>query len=67
MKFEESKGFENLGKRAGYVLGYFLFTTVLYFILKALNKLPSNWGYVHVMWIVLVIALIGAGIKRGLK
>lgn len=67
MKFEEDKRIEKFGKKVGYLTSYIIFTTVLYFILKYLNKLPSNWSYFHVVGLTFFIVLIGITIKRVLK
>ncbi len=58
---------KNLGKAVGYIVSYFLFTTILYYILVFLNKIPTNWSYFHIMGITLLIALLGFLIKKGLK
>jgi hypothetical protein len=67
MNFEENKQVIRVGEKIGFVFAYFLFTTILFFILLILKKLPGSWNYLHIMGIVLIIALIGAGIKRLLK
>ena len=51
----------------GYLFGYFLFTTILFFILTFLDKLPENWSYFHIMGLILLIVLIGTLLKRMLK
>lgn len=51
----------------GYLIMYFIFTTILYFILRLLNKIPENWNYVHIMFITLLIVIIGKSIKWLLK
>jgi len=38
MKFEQSQLIEKWGKKVGYLFSYFLFTTLLYFILRFLGK-----------------------------
>ena len=67
MIFEENKTFEKLGEKLGYIFSYFLFTTILFFILGVLKKIPESWSYIHVMGIVILIALVGVIIKRFLK
>jgi len=67
MQFQKNKLIEILGERAGYLFTYFLLTTVLFFILTALNKIPKSWSYFHIMAITVLIALIGAVIKGLLK
>ena len=56
-----------IAEKAGYIFSYFLFTTILFFILKFLNKLPENWTYFHIMGITLLIIIIGTLLKRILK
>jgi len=51
----------------GYIIMYFIFTTVLYFILKYFDKIPENWNYIHMMVITLFIVLLGKLIKILLK
>jgi len=55
------------GEKIGYALAYFLFTTVLFFILKLLDKIPNSWSYFHIMMITFLIALLGVVIKRFLE
>lgn len=58
---------EKIGKKIGYLFGYFLFTTILYFILTILDKMPENWGYFHIMGITGIISIIGIMINRWLR
>jgi len=67
MIFEENKTIENLGGKLGYIFSYFLFTTILFFILGVMKKIPESWSYIHVMGIVILIVLVSATIKRFLK
>ena len=67
MIFKQKLSIERLGEKVGYIFSYFLFTTILFFILTLLNKIPESWSYVHVMGITILIVLIGFMIKRLLK
>ena len=67
MIFEENKNIEKVGMMLGYLFSYFLFTTILSFILVVLRKIPESWSYFHVMAITILIAFIGVIIKRLLK
>jgi len=67
MIFRKQHLAETWGKRAGYLFAYFLFTTLLYFILLLLHKLPVRWNYIHIMIVTLMVTLTGAIIKRLLK
>ena len=64
---EKNKTMEKIGKKIGYILGYFIFTTVLFYVLTYFNKLPSNWTYFNIMSITLITALIGIFLRRILK
>lgn len=64
MIFEENKKFEKIGSTLGYIFGYLIFTTILFFIL--LLK-PMHLSYIGVMSITMLITLIGIVIKILLK
>jgi len=67
MKIEEKEQKYNIGKIIGYSLMFFLFTTILYFILLFLEKLPKFGGYFSVILLVLILVLIGRSIKYWLS
>jgi len=67
MRFEQNRVISRWGEKLGYLFAYFLFTTILYFVLAFLNKIPKSWTYFHIMGIALLIALAGIIIKRLLK
>lgn len=67
MIFEQNKSIEKFGQRTGYIFSYFLFTTILFFILTLLDKIPESWSYFRVMGITILIVFIGFLIKRLLK
>lgn len=67
MIFEQNKLIERLGEKFGYIFSYFLFTTILFFILTLLKKIPESWSFFHIMVITISIALIGTVIKKILK
>jgi len=68
MRFEKTVSTpEKMGTMVGYVFAYILFTTMLYFMLTLLDKLPASWNYLYIMGITSIIALLGIGIKRGLS
>lgn len=58
---------ENWGIVLGYFLGYFFFTSVLFYILVLSQKLPKSWNFFHVILITFTITLAGIVIKRLLK
>tara|TARA_Y100000031_G_C8170667_1_gene361638 strand:- start:407 stop:667 length:261 start_codon:yes stop_codon:yes gene_type:complete len=67
MILQENRSIQNVGEKAGFIIGYFLFTTVLYFVLFFLKRMPVSWSYGHIMIITAVIVLIGTSIKRLLR
>lgn len=67
MQIEKNKLAETFGRIIGYVFAYIVFTTILYFLLRFINKLPSSWTYFHVAGVTICISLIGIIIKRLLK
>ncbi|MBI2105584.1 hypothetical protein HYT56_01970 [Candidatus Woesearchaeota archaeon] len=64
MIFEYDNTLEKAGIKTGYVFSYFLFTTILFFIILSLDK---PLGYFHVMLLSLGIVFVGFLIKRFLK
>lgn len=64
---EQYKSIEGMGQKAGYVFSYIMFTTILYFLLTFLNKLPSSWSYFHILGLTFCIVLTGEAIKRVLR
>jgi len=67
MIFEENKIIEEYGEKAGFLLAYIIFTTILYFIFFFLNKLPTIRSYWYLITATLMITIIGLIIKRLLK
>lgn len=67
MIFERNKSIEKFGEKIGFIFSYFLFTTILFFILTLLTKIPESWSYFHIMAITFLIALLGIIIKKLLK
>lgn len=67
MIFEENKAVEIFGERIGFIVGYFLFTTVLFYVLTLSNRLPESWSYGNIMLVSIVVCGIGFTIKRLLK
>lgn len=67
MIFEQKKVIEKIGEKTGYILGYILFNTVLFYMLILSNKLPQKWSYFHVAGVTLVIACIGIVLNRFLR
>ena len=66
--FEKSGVLEKIGEVIGYISAYFVFSTLLFFLLDFLGKLPASCSsYLFVMEIVLGIAVVGAVIRRLLR
>jgi len=63
MRFEADKKIRKIGEKTGIMTMYLIFTTLLYFILKLLERLPENWGYFHIVLLTLFIILLGTLIK----
>ncbi|HOY55885.1 MAG TPA: hypothetical protein PLH37_00440 [bacterium] len=64
---KNNKKYKKIAKLAGFLVGYFLFTTVLYFILAFSNNLSQNSNYYLIMIFVMLISLFGFGLKYFLK
>lgn len=58
---------QKIGRNIGYIVMYFVFTTILYFVLRFLGKLPEIWDYFTILFLTLILVIIGKLIKRGLK
>ena len=67
MGFDDAGLIKKSGEKVGYTLSYFLFTTILYFVLILAKKIPVSWSYLHIMGITLIISLVGIVLKRVLK
>lgn len=66
MNFEKKEP-EKFGKILGYILMYIVFTTILFFILRLLDKQQGGLNYLIVMAITLSLILIGKLLKLWLK
>ncbi len=64
MEFKKENHF---GVYAGYTIIFFIFTTILYFLLKILGKLPMRWNYLNILLVAIFIILIGKSIKYWLE
>lgn len=67
MKFDNKKTAEKLGKMIGFIIAYFLFTTIIFFIFSFTKRIPEGWTYFHIAGITLAITLLGVLIKQLLK
>ena len=67
MILEKDESLERVGVVIGFLFSFFLFTTILFFVLSLLNKIPDTWSYLHIMIITTVISLIGTAFRRFMK
>ena len=67
MEFDKKDNSKKFGKTVGYLAMYLIFTIILYFILKFLNKLPPKFNFSYIVVITLSIVLIGSFVKYSLK
>ena len=65
MKFEENSFIKKFGEKIGYLFGYFLFTTILFFVLSFSSNNEIN--YFSVVLITIVITGLGMILKRALR
>jgi len=54
----------NFGKYSGFLVSFLLFSTILFLILSYFDKLPARWSFFHVILVVLVITIIGFGVRK---
>jgi hypothetical protein len=67
MNFEKNDFYINIGKRLGFVLSFFIMTIIWYLILRLTNHLPKDWSYFNIFLVVLLITILGIGLKYFLK
>jgi len=67
MIMKQGKVMEIIGQAIGFLSTILLLSTILYFLLKALNKLPLQWSYLHITCVVFLIAFASEGLKRLLQ
>lgn len=64
MNFEKNNSIQKISEKAGFILAYILFTTILFFMLSVIKKETSIF---NVIAATASITLIGLLIKRILK
>ena len=67
MEFEKDDSFEKYGKIFGFLSAYFVFSTILFLIMKYSGSLPGEWTYFHLLAVTVLLVLFGYLIKRLLK
>ena len=58
---------ENFERKSGFFVGYLIFTTVLFFVLILIEKIPDNWNYLHIAGLTFVFTISGMLLKGVLK
>lgn len=68
MDFSKEKSKDSIGFYIGYIGMYFVFSTVLYFVLRFTGVLPEKWSVFYIYWLVvaglIVVKLLRWGIER---
>lgn len=67
MVFEQKGTDEKIGIVVGFIFMYFVFTTILFYILILLEKLPKSWNYFYIMIITAIVVLIGFATRKYIK
>ena len=65
--FNDDTRTQKVGETLGFLIGYFVFTTILFFALTFLKKIPTSWTYFHIIGLTIVVTLVGTTIRRLLK
>ena len=52
------------GRIVGYFVGFFIFTTTLFFVLNYFGKFPESWNYFYLTGIVAIISCSGIFLER---
>ena len=63
----DKKSYSKVWEVIGFVVMYLIFTTILYFLLGFLNKIPETWNYFYIAMITMFIVLLGTLIKMLLR
>ena len=68
MIFQQDKDIvKEVGIKVGFIFGYFLFTTIIYFVFLTLKKLPDNWNYFNIIGVTIGITVIGTVLRKILR
>ena len=67
MKFGENVIIKNIGEKIGFFIGFLIFSSVFYLILRLLNKIPSSVKYWYVVIGVFILYIVGLTIKLVIK
>jgi len=66
MDFNQNKVVTKFGECIGYICSYFLFTTILFFIIDLTGHIGS-WTYFHIMALTIFIVFVGFLLKKVLN
>ena len=58
---------EKIGEKVGFVASYAIFTTILFFVLSFLHKIPEDWTIGHVAGITVGVIVVGLLVKKVLE
>lgn len=58
---------KKVGKIAGFIAGYMVFTFFLFFLLFVSKRLPAGWSIVHISSITILLTLGGHLLKKTLQ
>jgi hypothetical protein len=67
MEFEKKNTLEYFSSKLGFLLSYCIFTTILYYMLLLLHKIPSNWTILNIAAITFSVTVFGLFLKKLLK
>lgn len=67
MDFEENRFILQFAEKVGFTFSYFIFTIMMFFMLKFTGKIPKAWGILQFVPITLAIVIVGLIFKRLLK
>ena len=67
MKFGENVIIKNIGEKIGFFIGFLIFSSVFYLILRLLNKIPSSVKYWYIVIGVFILYIVGLTIKLVIK
>ncbi len=63
MNFENNNNSKKIGKVAGFLITFLIFSIILFFILKFFDKIPESWEFYNVLIIPIILTIIGISIK----
>jgi hypothetical protein len=67
LNFDRDLFWQKIGQKVGFVVAYFLTTSILFLVLSYLGKLPPGWSYFSLMILVLAISSVAILIKDFFK